>query len=261
MPLYGLDRFDWTLANKEARLVLYSFTKNLYDNGLINWNSFLAEAFKGQEAKYDGFLDGFRRGNAGSRKLALVTQQIARQFPDRSDLLIEQLKPVWPDRKSDHYWNDFLQAHAKFSNLAVQRETSNGLQIVKFSEQEPISNVQLKLGDEFRFKLDSPICGYCLALQNIGHAWFKLPLSPQSPVVPVTMGEQILPDYATAAPFSEEEDIGKHKFVLVVAGNSNLIEMITSNPIQNSEFRQLAQNLSNQESEWMIYAINVLFHK
>lgn len=116
MPLYGLDRFDWTLANKEARLVLYSFTKNLYDNGLINWNSFLAEAFKGQEAKYDGFLDGFRRGHAGSRKLALVTQQIARQFPDRSDLLIEQLKPVWPDRKSDHYWNDFLQAHAKFSN-------------------------------------------------------------------------------------------------------------------------------------------------
>lgn len=263
--LYGLEAFDWTLSNKESRLVLYRFFLNLEQNGLINRKRFIAQAFADYDGSYDGFDDGFKKGKAGSTKLGMIAREIGSQFPERVPILIEQLQPVWPHESNHDYWDRFLELNGSFSNVEVFKSDDNGLNITTFANREPLADQRIKLGESFHFELDSPIAGQVFALQCVNHAWFKLPLSRQQSVIPINTGKHVIPvDLETVEPdsYCEEHNTGLHKYVFVVAETelSMIADRISvSEPIQRKELMQLAFDIVDLDAEWEMFLINVLF--
>lgn len=266
--LYGLEAYDWTLANHDSKMVLYHFTRNLADNGLIDkkMDRFIEEALKDYGGSAASVKDGFRKGRAGSDKMAMIARHIGRRFPERVPVLIEQLQPVWPQTSNHDYWEDFIGINGTFSNVNVLKcDRQTGLNIATFANREPIADLKLKLGDGFCFRVDSPVNGYAFAMQSVNNAWFKLPLSPASPDIEISQGEQLIPvDPATGDvhPLWEEHNTGLHKFVFVVAEDQNILEcakrLAVSEPIRQTELKQLAKDLSNLDGEWAMLRMNVI---
>ncbi|GLO70468.1 hypothetical protein MACH17_19850 [Phaeobacter inhibens] len=100
-------------------------------------------------------------------------------------------------------------------------------------KDQPTPDEVLKLGEEFCFHLDGDISGYAVAFQEYKGIMHPLPLGQNEEMATlICQGKQFLPldDNKEPEKLTESSDLGHHRFIISVAGESSQLPTPTIPP-------------------------------
>lgn len=133
---------------------------------------------------------------------------------------------------------------------------------------DTVVQTRMRLGDPFRFFLNSPRKGVVIGLEWIEGAWFALPLHEGKPVAPLIKGDQALPapdrSDPTANLLVENGMHGLHRVVMLLLpetrGLALAADLSMSDAIPVSTLNVLASEIrSLPVDDWLACRLNVLF--
>lgn len=258
------DGFDWLTASPEARKILYRHTKRLIDSSSLTWSRLYREALGQANAPGQGYEDNFRSGRIGRAKAARLYRWIRDNHAGVADRIDADLGDI--NQPTAGAWEAFLAAHGRYGSLEIVSLAQQRPGVVAFAASEPLATSTLRLGEPFCFRLHSVRAGAALALQSVSGRWFPLPLSPDHLHQAISRGSQYLPDAGEGgepAPLSEESDVGRHRFAVLVADDT-LVRDIGAGfsagvEVQSHHLTAFAECLEVAGSQWHLMRLNVLF--
>lgn len=162
------------------------------------------------------YLRNFRRGAVAKSKAKLIAVWIEEHHHATAHTIAPDLFP----KIDTTSWNDLIPQIAIKDRLRIIR-TQKDVGLIQRSDDQSHIHETIKLGEGFHFELGSNQDGFAIAYQGYRGQWYPLPLgtNPSDVVVPIVVGEQILPRHPNnkPIPLKEKEDLGTHQFVIFVA--------------------------------------------
>ncbi|MBI1494211.1 hypothetical protein [Halocynthiibacter styelae] len=224
---------NWKTATKADRAALYHVARAIADSTNLSVEAIMEQAFGHKLMVGTDYLSNFRSGTIGRPKAKLIHAWIAEHHAETACAIDPKLFP----KPHTDVWADYLEHHAIHGKLSIARfDKSMGL--VQRKRDQPIPDEVLKLGEEFCFHLDSGIKGHAVAFQIHKGTVHPLPLGPGcSLTVSIKKGEQFLPVDLDAKPemLTETDDLGSHRFVVIVNDDVKRLPTQTQFPTQNCD--------------------------
>lgn len=212
---------DWLKASKTERAALYRVTRAVALASDQSVEGIIEQAVGRTLTTGVDYLSNFRQGKIARAKAKLIYAWIAKHHIDTANVIAPDMFPV----SSLSAWGQYLDEHAIFGKLRIRRfDKTMGLVQRKASQPKP--EEVLKLGEEFCFHLDSEISGYAVAFQEYDGVIHSLPLGLNNqPTTAIEAGGEFLPldDNGRPEKLSEASDFGHHRFVVVVAKNTETL--------------------------------------
>lgn len=204
---------NWRESTQEDRIRLYKAAKDLNSRLKIEWEELFKRAF-GLNAVSSSYVDNLRHGKIGAIRAEELAHWIERQAPN---LLPPDLRTELPP---DDYsvWGEFLSEHGIYQSIQVIPYRPPGFGIVGASDMPPLTDLNIKIGQSFFFKLDMEKNGTLVAFQGYHEHWFPLWLRHGGQTLSVGTGDVKLPigDSKTEIkPVLEAKNDGEYKFVFV----------------------------------------------
>ena len=208
------------------------------------------------------FLRNFRRGLTKTTYYAQVFRWLEEDHPDYAEQL---RKDVHAPHPGEAWTQLLLQDVAR--PLAVVELDSGLPGIVTFAHRNPGPAHTLKLGAPFCFHAVTDVAGAALAMQSFAGRWFPLPLGEEAVHVRVAAGALALPPAPGSKeplPLTEEDDVGRHRFVVVVAREdictSIAADFTPGLPIDRTQLDRIASVLvALPETDWRMYRTAIVF--
>lgn len=224
---------NWKTATKAERAALYHVARSIADTTNLSVEAIMEQAFGHKLMVGTDYLSNFRSGAIGRPKAKLIHAWIAEHHAETAYATDPKLFP----KPHTDAWADYLENHAITGKLRIARfDKSMGLVQRKCSLPKP--DEVLKLGEEFCFYLDSGIKGYAVAFQEYKGTLHPLQLGLDAEFSTIIRrDEQLLPLDENGNPdkLTEINDLGQHRFVVVVADNVEDLPTSTQPPDQNSD--------------------------
>ncbi len=260
---------DWQAASILERKVLYRYTRDLKRTLNMAWSDVFEDALT--TAVGADYENNFRKGKISGERSAEIFLWIAGKAPviaDRieDDVLHEREQIDRNAPPSVVSWNNVLQQYGRFENIEVYRHTHD-LNIVRFANPEPLSDLRLRLTDEFYFKASIDEQGTVGVLQGYKSDWYLLPTSRNGRIQKITNpGKIIIPERDNEDnidPISEEEDVGKHSFIFIWSSDDSAFSSWPNwpfdRPIAETQLNNFASELIVIPSnEWLIFRCNLM---
>ncbi|WP_306257358.1 hypothetical protein [Pararhizobium sp. IMCC21322] len=263
---------DWQSANIRERKILYRYTRDQKRKLHIGWLDVFQTALT--TAVGNDYENNFRKGKISGERAAEIFQWIAGQSQTIADQIEDEIlrarekddENVEPSATS---WNELLQQQGRFENIEVYRHTPE-LNIVRFANPQPLSDLRLRLTDEFHFEVTLEAPGTLGVLQGYKSDWYLLPILRNGHVLKITTaGKVTIPERDKDGgidPLSEDEDEGKHRFVFLWSAENNIFlpwhKWPFDRPILRRQLDEFARNLFfSPNADWLIYRCNLLIGK
>lgn len=212
---------NWKTATKSERSALYHVARAIADTTNLSVEAIMEQAFGHKLMVGTDYLSNFRSGAIGRPKAKLIHAWIAEHHAETAYAVDPKLFP----KLNTNAWDRYLETHAIHGKLRIARfDRLMGLVQRKASQPKP--EEVLKLGEEFCFHLDSEISGYAVAFQEYDGNLHPLPFGLNNQLTTaIEAGEQFLPLDSNGRPekLSETADLGHHRFVVVVAKNTETL--------------------------------------
>lgn len=258
---------DWLTASAEERKVLYQALKRLIDGSAYSWDQVYAAAFGRPFAAGAGYEDNFRAGKIDRKKAAALYRWIAEHHPQAARAIDAEIAVLHGREAVTPDWDRFLQDHATVDGLAIVPVPDKPTGIVAFADAEPLSGRPIRRGEHFVFRLANPVGGMAIAFQWTKGVWYPLPLQPGGLVAAVPAKPHFLPwdkVRAEPVPLSEDTDMGRHRFVVVVLpeaiDRAFLDGLKIGQEVPPASFRDLvAALLATGPAIWRAFRIAVQF--
>lgn len=256
---------DWASATREDKKVLYRHTLALKTKLGMSWNKVWDEAFGSKIIVGLSYEDNFRKGKISAGRAEAIFSWMDRKDPSRAKHLAEEIANG-PGAAAQ--WSSLVEDHGRFDNVEViLHRRARG--IVRLREPEPLSDLRLRLGDAFCFRVDCPGEGHLAGLQQQDGDWYPLEMAQGRMIVPVQSGPQTIPLPAPDGPLqtlSERRDAGMLRFVFLFSTAAEPLASLggaqPGTPTGVAELSDCARRLSEADpATWALYRINLLIER
>lgn len=210
-----------------------------------------------------GYESTLAKGAAAPTKVFKIYQWLIIHELD----LASKAKPHLFETSMQTGWQGFLDERSVYDRLLTK--PYNTLQLHEISNQRPLRDIRLKLGQQFTFELDSPISGAVIALDCHKNRWFPVPLRTSNQFTPfaVTAGRHEFPKHAVSGavhPLRQRRFAGEHGHCFIT-GPIDLMKYYSRSFVAGSELSpsfldDMAMRLSKcSTSKLTVCLENVLF--
>ena len=212
------------------------------------------------------FLRNFRRGFTKTTYYAQVFGWLEEKHPSYAARLRDG-DNVDATRPGESWTQLLLQDWAR--SLTVVPLDPSTANIVTFAHRDTGPTYALKLGTSFCFHAVTDIGGAALAMQGFAGQWYPLPLSEDAASCRVPAGAIALPAAPGSQeplPLIEEDEAGRHRFVVIISGEEACASMATGFrpgvPIDRGQLDRIARALpALPETAWRIFRTTIVFSR
>ncbi|MEP3198219.1 MAG: hypothetical protein ABJO57_10140 [Lentilitoribacter sp.] len=169
-----------------------------------------------------GYESTLAKGAAAPSKVFKIYQWLIIHELD----LASKAKPHLFESSMQTGWQSFIDERGIYHRLLSKPYDT--LQLHDISNQNPLRDIRLKLGQQFTFELDSPVSGAVIALDCYKNKWFPLPLSTSDGFAPVTVsaGCYEFPRQTSGGvvqPLRQRRFAGEHSHCFITGPNDLMI--------------------------------------
>lgn len=167
------------------------------------------------------YASNFRRGNIAAGKAMMIHDWLEENHFATAQVAAPELFQINPKSA----WESFVEANVITGNFRIVRLKSNAALIDRDDEVIEAAYT-LRLTQRFCFEFSTDLRGAALAFQKYGRKWHNFPIGPDSRnrKGSVISDPQLLPLDTEGKPVGlrENNDAGRHEFVIIVSGGPNL---------------------------------------
>lgn len=213
---------DWLNCSKQDRQDLYDVASSIRRDLKLSWSDIYERASLTYTPEAE---KNFAKGQIAKDGARRIAQYISEQHLQRGlELAPHLFDPAWGDE-----WDRFLEKEGSFGQVVSVTLPSKSMGIVTFADREPIHDRAIKSGEHFCFKIDSPMEGQLIALQEYAGNWYPMLMTRSSIPCQVSMGHNTVPwddKDDEVIPLSELTHMGKHGFAFLIVPEG-FVETIT----------------------------------